>query len=148
MKRLFSLVLVLGLFLTGCGSAEDDNDIKEQENDSSYQEKLKEAGFKENMENQIYELDLDNGDKVFVFVDDGYINYENNEDDAQISYYFKDNYADMYGCRYHYEDDSYTEDGAGTGGCIDETVDILKKDKEKIDKVFKDAKIKYEEIAN
>ncbi|MDF9825395.1 hypothetical protein M2475_001850 [Breznakia sp. PF5-3] len=37
MKRLFSFVLVLGLILTGCGSSDDDNDIKDDKEKETFE---------------------------------------------------------------------------------------------------------------
>lgn len=150
MKKFLSLLFVFGMIfsLVGCGSDNDTskNDSKKTDK-TTYQEKLKDAGFKENVENEAYELNLENGNKVYVFPSDGYINFENNVDDAQIKYMYNDGYADMYGCRLH-DDGSTTEDGEGFGECQDETVSIMKQDKAVLDEIMKDANIDYSELTN
>ena len=136
MKKSFvSLLFIFALMLTGCGSDKSEKTIGD---------KLKENGYNEIASAYIkHEKD---GSYISIDLNEKTIIYNSEKDDSQLEYNVLDNTSWMYGCRYHYDDDTTTNDGEGFGDCDDDTVNFLKNSKSVIDDELKRLNISYDDL--
>ena len=144
-----SLFLIFGT--TGCGNDEskennnDTNNNSQNNTEVTLDKKLTSNGYSMIVKNQ-YQKNLGNESYYLFDLDNKTITYNSEEDDSQSVYEVKNNTAWMYGCRYHYDDDTTTNDGEGFGDCDDDTISFLKKTKTTLDNELKQLNITYEDL--
>lgn len=133
-KIIISLTAFMLCFsLTGCGNDnKTDLDKKQDSSSKSIIDIFKENNYK-TIADGYYQKTEDNGNYYLFSIDERTITYNSDEEDYQIEYNWKDNTAWEYGCKYHYDDNTTTNDGEGMGECDKETINQLVEGKKKID---------------
>lgn len=134
-KGVIGLIFIFSLMLVGCGSGK---------NEKAIGEKLKANGYNEIASSYIrHEND---GSYIIINLNEKTIVYSSEKDDAQLEYNILDNTSWMYGCRYHYDSDTATNDGEGFGDCDDDTISFLKNSKSIIDDELSRLNISYDDL--
>ena len=118
--------------LTACGSETNQVSDKNTSDDKSVKEILLENNYKEIATNQ-YQKVQDDGSYILISMDDKKIILNDAQEDSQIEYNVNDNTAWEYGCRYHYDNGTTSNDGEGYGECDNSTIQQLITGKQKID---------------
>lgn len=135
MKKKLGLFLFISLILlTGCSN----------NTNKSISDKLKSGGYQELL--STYTKHENDGSYIIIDLSEKTIVYHSEKDDSQLEYNVIDNTAWMYGCRYHYDDNTTTNDGEGFGDCDNDTINFLKNSKSIIDNELKKLNISYDDL--
>ncbi len=135
MKKKLGLFLFISLILlTGCSN----------NTNKSISDKLKSGGYQELL--STYTKHENDGSYIIIDLSEKTIVYHSEKDDSQLEYNVIDNTAWMYGCRYHYDDNTTTNDGEGFGECDNDTINFLKNSKSIIDNELKKLNISYDDL--
>lgn len=133
MKKILICLFSLGicLSLTGCGNSNTDKNSPKNLSDI-----LKNNEY--NLITEGYYQKTDSYGSYYLFsINKKNITYNNAEEDYQIEYNWTDNTAWEYGCKYHYDNNTTTNDGEGMGECDEETINQLVEGKKNIDDELK-----------
>ncbi len=133
MKKILICLFSLGicLSLTGCGNSNTDKNSPKNLSDI-----LKNNEY--NLITEGYYQKTDSYGSYYLFsINEKTITYNNAEEDYQIEYNWTDNTAWEYGCKYHYDNNTTTNDGEGMGECDEETINQLVEGKKNIDDELK-----------
>lgn len=151
MKKTIIISLISIMILCGCNSKSETTKKENNNKNTNQSEKINidtvlTNNKYEKISENIYQRTFDGDNYFYIELDNKTITYNDELDDYQIKYDIVNNTADMYGCRYHFDDNTTTEDGDGIGGCNDDTIAQIKEGKSKIDKEIKKLNINYTDI--
>ena len=141
MKKYILVLSILLVVITGCGNKNSNS----SNNAKTINDKFKSGGYKEASSNYFIKTESDESYMLFD-LNEKTITYDSEKDDSQLEYNIMDNTAWMYGCRYHYDDDTTTNDGKGFGECDEDTIKFLKNSKVVLVSELKRLDITYDEL--